>query len=191
MENASKALIIAGSVLLSLLVIASLVFIFNGIGDITNAKDETKQIEQITAFNKQFESYDKGLLRGAEIYSVVNKIRDNNKTYSESNKNMYIKWKIIMKDKFTVTYKVGGSDVEVTYLNAGEVCEETGLSQCTRFNDVIKDENMPSGALEAQAFKEFKRLYFKCTKVEYSDTGRIKYMEFQQYSTADVENLYT
>ncbi len=193
MENASKALIIAGSVLLSLLVIAALVFIFNGIGDITNAKDEAKQIEQITAFNKQFESYNKGLLRGAEVYSVINKIRDNNKMYAEKDSSMYIAWKLTMKDKFTVTYtyKVGDSYVEHTYLNAGEVCQETDINQCTRLNDVIEDKYMPSGAKEPQSFKEFKRLYFKCTNVEYSDTGRIKYMEFKQYSTADVESFYT
>ncbi len=42
MENASKALIIAGSVLISLLVIAALVFMFNQLSDLRQTQEDAR-----------------------------------------------------------------------------------------------------------------------------------------------------
>lgn len=43
MENASKALIMAGSVLLSLLIITTLVFMFGKLGDLKTVKQVQKR----------------------------------------------------------------------------------------------------------------------------------------------------
>ena len=58
MENASKALIIAGAILLSILIIAIGMYIYNSsTNSIYSAADQISSQEQ-QSFNSQWESYD-------------------------------------------------------------------------------------------------------------------------------------
>ena len=70
MENASKALIIAGAILLSILLISLGIFIF------TNASDQVKKgnldEEQVETFNAQFIQYE-GKQRGTGVKQLLNK----------------------------------------------------------------------------------------------------------------------
>lgn len=70
MENASKALIIAGAILLSILLISLGIFIF------TNASDQVKKgnldEEQVQTFNAQFLQYE-GKQRGTGVKQLLNK----------------------------------------------------------------------------------------------------------------------
>ena len=50
MENASKALIIAGSVLISLLVIAALVFMFNQLSDLRQTQEDASIEDKLQGF---------------------------------------------------------------------------------------------------------------------------------------------
>lgn len=85
MENASKALIMAGGVLIALLVIGILLFTVTKIGDYQRSQDTSKKNSQVANFNMDFERYtdDKGI-KGADIVSLINKINDYN---VKSNKN--------------------------------------------------------------------------------------------------------
>lgn len=77
MENASKALIMAGGVLISMLVIGLLVFFFNNLSDLQNIEQTSDEIEQIAEFNKQYEVYVRNVY-GSELLSIANKIEDYN-----------------------------------------------------------------------------------------------------------------
>ena len=79
MENASKALLIAGGILIALLVIGALVLMFNQIGSYQQAQDSNQKDSQLAEFNKDFEKYidDKGIT-GADVISVINKVIDYN-----------------------------------------------------------------------------------------------------------------
>lgn len=57
MENASKALLIAGSVLIVILLIAFGVRIFNSTGDVGDQVDGTMQTTEVTMFNNKFLPY--------------------------------------------------------------------------------------------------------------------------------------
>ena len=57
MENASKALLMAGGVLIALLIISALILMFNQIGDYEKAQDASKKDSQLAEFNKDFERY--------------------------------------------------------------------------------------------------------------------------------------
>ena len=83
MENASKALIIAGSVLLSVLIISALVLMFNRIGDFKRAEATTEDIQKINEYTKQIETFEKSGLYGSEILSLVNLIEDYNKRQAD------------------------------------------------------------------------------------------------------------
>ena len=79
MENASKALLMAGGILIALLVIGALILMFNQVGSYEKAQDARKKSSQIADFNKDFERYldDKGIT-GADVISLINKVLDYN-----------------------------------------------------------------------------------------------------------------
>ena len=81
MENASKALLIAGGILIALIIIAMFIMMFNKITNLTNEHEEQIKIEQLAAFNAQFEAYNKKAMYGTDVISLINKVAENNKTY--------------------------------------------------------------------------------------------------------------
>lgn len=80
MENASKALTFAGTILISLLVISAFVFMYRDLTSGKRQEAENEKVAEVTEFNKSFESYDKKL-HGTELFSLANKVWDYNKKY--------------------------------------------------------------------------------------------------------------
>mgnify|MGYP003380744515 CR=1 FL=1 len=78
MENASKALIIAGSVLLALIVIGAFILMFSNLNDYQEKNDTAIEQKQIVEFNNQFSTYDRKGLRGTDMLSLINRIIDYN-----------------------------------------------------------------------------------------------------------------
>lgn len=78
MENASKALIIAGGILLALLIITFLLYTTGYIRTIRQSEREKTTAEQLQKFNQEYEVYNKKLLYGQEVLSLINKMNDNN-----------------------------------------------------------------------------------------------------------------
>lgn len=81
MENAAKALTIAGTILISLIVISALIFMFREIRGIKSQDASNQKTQQIIDFNKSYESYDKTLY-GSELLSLASKIEDYNVRYT-------------------------------------------------------------------------------------------------------------
>ncbi len=84
MENASKALIIAGAILLSILLISLGIMIFNTAQDTTKNSGMTQA--QVSAFNNKFSKYE-GTIKGSEVRSLIQEVvasngDDNNKNAS-------------------------------------------------------------------------------------------------------------
>lgn len=85
MENASKALLIAGGVLIALIIITMFLMMFNNISNIQKEQEEQTKIDQIVAFNAEFEAYNKKVMYGTDVITLINKVAENNKKYSMSN----------------------------------------------------------------------------------------------------------
>ncbi len=80
MENASKALIIAGAILLSILIISLGIMIYqqaSGVVD-SNAMDEVA----VNSFNQKFKQYEGNNVRGSNVNALINTIIQNNLTNS-------------------------------------------------------------------------------------------------------------
>lgn len=75
MENASKALIIAGAILLAILLISLGIMIFNQAQDTVNNSGMTQA--EISAFNNKFLKYE-GTQKGSVVKSLVNDAIVNN-----------------------------------------------------------------------------------------------------------------
>ncbi len=78
MENASKALIMAGAVLLAMLIIGALVFMFNSIRDVRQEQASAEDVAKLAQYGRQVERFNKAGLYGSEILSLANLIEDYN-----------------------------------------------------------------------------------------------------------------
>lgn len=82
MENATKALLIAGGILIAILVLSMFVLMFNKMSELQNEQEEQVKVEQLSAFNAEFESYDRKAMYGTDVISLINKVAENNQTYN-------------------------------------------------------------------------------------------------------------
>lgn len=73
MENATKALIIAGSILIAIILIAIGVKILNSTQGVTDSAEETMKSADIADFNSKFTAYS-GKQAAAEVKALANKV---------------------------------------------------------------------------------------------------------------------
>ncbi len=82
MENASKALLIAAEVLISIIVISALVLMFNSLSDYQKVNEKNEEEATVIAFNNEYEAYNRDDVRGNDLYSLINRVIDYNKRKS-------------------------------------------------------------------------------------------------------------
>lgn len=83
MENASKAIIMAGSILIAMIIISLLVLFFTNLRNLQQTQGQVDEIEQASEFNKQYDVYARDIY-GSEIFSLANKVQDYNKKEAEN-----------------------------------------------------------------------------------------------------------
>lgn len=130
MENASKALIIAGGILIALIIITMFLMMFNNFANIKKDQEEQTRIEQISAFNAEFEAYNKKIMYGADVITLINKAVENNKKYAD---NDDFKVKVILDDEeITSSVNLANNEdakksiytcVQTKYNSLGRICE--------------------------------------------------------------------
>lgn len=81
MENASKALIIAGAILLSILLISLGMMVFNQASSVVNSNSMDEF--EILTFNSKFTSYEGTSVRGTNVNALISTIKTNNVTNQE------------------------------------------------------------------------------------------------------------
>jgi len=82
MENASKALIMAGTILISIMVISLGVYIINMFGEYTAGQEQERANRQIAEFNAQFLKYEgRTDITAQDIVTVANLAKANNDFY--------------------------------------------------------------------------------------------------------------
>ncbi len=82
MENASKALIIAGAILISILLISIGIILINSGKDVTSTGTAGMNSQKIQTFNSQFTAYE-GTRKGSEITGLYNTVKSSNATDSQ------------------------------------------------------------------------------------------------------------
>lgn len=154
MENASKALLMAGGILIALLIMALLVYSFGTMSGFFDRESEIEKSEQLTAFNNQYEAYNRKLLRGTDVVSVINKAISNNEKYGQ---NGYDEPEYIIQVEFELVESVGNLQVGKKY-------------NINDFNEMKKNSDN---------FTDFKRKIFNCKEIKYNNlTGRVNYLSF-------------
>ena len=109
MENASKALIMAGSVLMAIIVISVLTIFFDNLRQVAQTKENAEGEFSIAEFNAQYDVYSRNVY-GTELFSLANKIISYNEIEA-TNKNGYeeepIHLHIVLKSDINSTFKKG------------------------------------------------------------------------------------
>lgn len=164
--------------LIAILIISTLVIGWNKISDYNRKKDIIETVEQINAFNKEFESYNKGVVRGYELLSLKNLVQDTNERYSEiSGVNSFKELKAYIK--------LLSSNILIE--NIGESKQKKQLT--TGFGlDLSKFIDNYYGK-DSDFDKMFKESYFQCDRFVYdgendekkeTGSGRVEEMYFTQ-----------
>jgi len=82
MENASKALIIAGAILLSILIISLGIMVYNNSKNTVGSANLSKQ--EISTFNSQWESYQGTNKTASEVQTMISAVIANNAAERQS-----------------------------------------------------------------------------------------------------------
>lgn len=84
MENASKALLIAGGVLIVIILVSMIMLVKNNVTNFYASQDELQEIADKTKFNEQFTRFNRDDVAGYELISLVNKVIDYNERISNA-----------------------------------------------------------------------------------------------------------
>ena len=117
MENASKALIIAGAILISILIISFGVIILGQGSDVVNNADMSDS--EKVAFNSKFEVYEGDNVKGNKVIQMIKAIATSNRTEKDDNKKVWV----IARDASLVDIsKLGTStyDQKIILKNTGD-----------------------------------------------------------------------
>lgn len=207
MENATKALEIAGSVLLGVLILGLLVFEYRKISNLKKVEEDVKVSQQSEDFNKKFEAYNRNLY-GSELLSLANQIQDYNDRYagektSQYENQGYQKVEVTIEIK-TATNRLAAGTCKLSYFlevyndlakdieNMNKNCKYKNKSISYWANSGKETErNFPKGNEIYDVIANYKDLYneqlditrktFKCTKINYDNkNGRITKMTFEE-----------
>lgn len=145
MENASKALIIAGAILLSILIIALGMFILNkatSSADVSTALTEN----EIQAFNKKFENYS-GEQLGSNVISLISVARSAKSASKDTGVNANLSLKIT---PVNINGLTTSAETVTTYSTISNKIERSHTYYITfeygedgRVNEIKVDYNLP------------------------------------------------
>lgn len=116
MENASKALLMTGSILIGIILLSLGVYIYNIMSEAKKAESMILSEEQLVKYNSEFLAYDKSRMYGTDVISVLNKARDNNERYKDD-ESMFINISFSLLDdvkRVTMKYTWNGKNFDVT-----------------------------------------------------------------------------
>lgn len=115
MENASKAIIMAGGILIGVIILSVLVLVFGPMGDIYEEQGTSLSIEQLEKYNRQFNTFDKSLY-GSELLSLKNLLEDYNYRILQDADPNYIK-----ENEITVIVRLYNYTAEELTDNSGNI----------------------------------------------------------------------
>ena len=152
MENATKALIIAGGMLIAMLITGLLVWGFGQIRSVQQEQIDQNVIQEITDFNERFEAYNRTTVRGYQMISLANLVYDTNARYTD-------------EDGYNpVTIMVDG-------LSAEDATDEDLVTYIQTYYDVMTSDQKNA----------LKQLVFECTGVDYdTQNSRVLRMYFRR-----------
>ncbi len=197
MENAQRAITIAGGVLIALMVVSLIVFVRGRLSSYENKKLETQENEKVAEFNKRLEAYD-SVITGNKMISLVHLAEELNKQYGSQNGYSDIVIYARLQKQSNVEAKFYGMDglmskdpdyKEYTkpvkpYHNGNKYYNMNKYIEYATREDklnALDESNTSNGNIFKSFTANFRKQYFKCTDVSYDSTHSMIYeMYFDQ-----------
>ncbi len=125
MENASKALIIAGSVLMAVLIIGALMLMYNQIAGIEQIKTDNDELSKMEDYSKKFEEYN-GTIYGSELFSLANLQDDYTRRYKKEDGYIEVKIIVIINNSISGTnyFQLGENDINKILTDKNKIEKE-------------------------------------------------------------------
>ena len=206
MENATKALEMAGSVLIGMLIIGALVFGYTKISETKQVEQDSLSSQQAADFNKKFESYNRDGIYGSELLSLANLIVDyNNKEANETKGYESVELSVTIKKIIGAQVFTGTTYTQTTLTNnyntlstnisnSNEIEKGKKISNWENSSSALRanfsDSTNPTlsemqGKIETYnklvtEQEDMARKVFKVVKVEYDKNGRITKMTYSE-----------
>lgn len=156
MENATRALTMAGGILIALMILGALFLMFNNLSSYQNQNDTSTKSTQIAEFNNQFEPYNKkDNLTLMELHSVYNKVNSNNTKNPE--------YKIEMIYEFNSNHEDGN-------LKENFKSNFTAIEEAEKMNSTFSCINIENKGVDGRISK----IVFKDTTPEVKSWVRVK-----------------
>lgn len=121
MENASKALIMAGSVLIAIVIIGALVLMFNNLNNYQQVNTQGNRDTQVVEFNNQYETYHRKNVRGSDLYSLLNRVVDYNRRKSEVGTLNNDQGQYLAYEPMTIHYTLDGKQKDFTFDGTNQI----------------------------------------------------------------------
>lgn len=173
MENASKALLMAGGVLIAIIMIGLVVKVFGSINLFQKSRLTEEEQAQLVAFNEQYTRYLGQYVYGTEVITVINKSLDN--------RSHTIKTTVVFNAGYQYKVKEWNRD-EKKYkekeiiVGPGEAMSITNEDDDVAYN-IIDEDTGSYDSLRSRAFK--------CTNITYDSYGRVNSIKFEEKKWGD------
>lgn len=155
MENASKALIIAGTVLISVMIISLGVYLFKTFSNFGTGIASEFQQKRLSQFNAQFYKYEDKVVNAHDVVSIANLAKENNIYYQVETE--------------------AGSSANSTYI-------EVSLPDTPHFERLSEEEYMDF--IKENSYRvingnltQIETLY-KCVQIKTNNYGKVNYLRF-------------
>ena len=170
MENASKALIMAASILIGIIIISLAVYLFVTFGATSAEVHKQIEIDRLNHFNNQFTSYEgKEDITIYDIVTLANLATENNKYYEFTRRTSIPSNDTNDNYIFVTITKQGQSRKNIEFGINNNSTEITN-----KYNQIIKDDiNQISSSNDAL-------IHYSCKTTVSSITGRVYKVEFVQ-----------
>ena len=149
MENASNALIIAGSILIAIIILSIGVILFSSYSKIGESYEQTRAVERLTKYNSNFTIFEgRTDITAQEIVTLANYARN----YNEENE----------------------TSIEVNVQNSDEVNEN--LADISKDLLEFIKKNSTKIVINEEGKEEAKIIYFECKEIKdeyYDEEGKI------------------
>ncbi len=156
MENASKALLMAASMLIALIIIGALILMFNSLSNYQRGETVTTKEQQVISFNNQYETYNRKDVRGSDLYSLLNRVIDYNRRKSTKGTGKKDEGQYLAYQPMTIKVKINNPKVfsidETNRLIKGEYeqSENKNVFEEEMNDKIAEAESKLGGATNAQ-----------------------------------------
>lgn len=187
MENSSRALIMAATVILAVLLIGVFIYVFRAGSSVSESYDKKQQTEQLELYNSKFELYN------VETNSIMDLISVANLAYSVNIQCEYDTTNTVdIKIKAgTPTFSIPGNDrkgLQKNEIISGSANKMSIFKLATDDLDSLgvennnKSDTLATTKYDIQTNKTIYKYLFDCKKVEYhNQNGQVSKMEFEMY----------